>query len=339
MTGENGQYLFSLLGAKPKVLPHVVRYTFCMTWILLAAAGQFLNAIVAIFDKFIVSDEKVLPKPFVYAFYSCLVTGGWVIIFFLGWIPGLSDVGVPSLENVEKPSIQVVGMSFLAAYTFFIALVSMFDALKRADASNTMPIIGSVSALSSFGLSYLFLDVQLHDNFIIGVALLAVGTMLVAQTLPRVDTMVQVFHSGLFFALHYITMKGLFDETSFDDGFFWSRIGFVVFTLSLLLIPAYFDKVRTVTGQTTKKTGVIVLGAKVLAGVAAFMLLKATDMGEVSVVQALGGLQYVFILLISITFAHWLPAAATDRDTRPQTFFRRLLYVVVILVGFVVLFT
>lgn len=310
-----------------------------MAWILLAAAGQFLNAIVAILDKYIVSDEKLLPKPFVYAFYSCLVTGGWIVIFFLGWIPGLSEIGLPSFENVETPTIQVVGMAFLSAYTFFIALVSMYDALRRTDASSAMPIIGSVSALASFGLSYIFLSAELHENFILGVILLSVGTMLVAQTLPRVDVFVQVFHSGLFFALHYITMKGLFLETSFDDGFFWSRIGFVVFTLSLLLVPAYFDRVRKQTTGVSRKAGEIVLLNKVLAGIAAFMLLKATDLGEVSVVQALGGLQYVFILLIGILFAQWLPAAATDRDVRPQVFFRRMLYVVVILVGFVALFT
>jgi drug/metabolite transporter (DMT)-like permease len=310
-----------------------------MSWILLATAGQFLNAIVALLDKYIVSDEKVLPRPFVYAFYSCLVTGGWVVVFFFGWIPGLSDLGMPSLENVKTPTIQVVGMAFLSAYTFFIALVSMYDSLRRTDASTALPIIGSVSALCSFGLSYLFLGAEPHENFIIGVVLLAVGTMLVAQTLPQVSVMVLVFHSGLFFALHYITMKGLFLETNFDDGFFWSRIGFVLFTLSLLLVPAYFDKIKEQTAHTTRKAGEIVLLTKVLAGVAAFMILKATDMGEVSVVQALGGLQYVFILLIGLLFSQWLPEAATDKDIRPQTFFRRMLYVVVILVGFVVLFT
>lgn len=310
-----------------------------MSWILLATAGQFLNAIVAIFDKFIVSDEKILPRPFVYAFYSCLLTGGWILIFFLGWIPGLSDIGIPTLENVHAPSLQVVAMSFLAAYTFFIALVSMFDALKRADASNTMPIIGSVAALSSFGMSYVFLGEKLHDNFVIGLVLLAVGTMLVAQTLPKINVVVQVFHSGLFFALHYITMKGLFDLTNFDNGFFWSRIGFVLFVLSLLLVPAYYEKIREQTKGTSKKAGGIVLGVKVLAGIASFMLLKATDLGDPSVVQALGGLQYIFILIISFLFAKWLPVSATDRDTRPQTAFRRLLYVVVILIGFLVLFT
>jgi uncharacterized membrane protein len=310
-----------------------------MSWILLATVGQFLNAIVAIFDKYIVSDEKVLPRPFVYAFYSCLITGGWIFIYLLGWVPGLSSLGVPTFENVKAPTIQVVGMSFLAAYTFFMALVSMYDALKRADASNTMPIIGTVSALSSFGMSYLFLDVALTENYMWGIVLLSIGTLLVAQTLPKKSVILNVVHSGVFFALHYIAMKALFLETNFDDGFFWSRVAFVVFTLSLLMVPAYYEKVMTQTKSTTVKAGWIVLVAKILAGIAAFMLLKATDWGEVSVVQALDGLRFVFILLLSSLFAHWLPDSATDRDTRPGTFFRRFLYVAVILTGFFVLFT
>ncbi len=310
-----------------------------MSWLLLASLGQFFNAIVAIFDKYIVSDEKVLPRPFVYAFYSCLLTAAWGLVYLLALVPGLAGLGFPSLQNVQMPTLEVVAMSFLAAYTFFIALVSMYSSLKKADASSTMPIIGSISALASFGLSYLFLDVKLPDNFIIGIILLSVGTMLVAQTLPKTTVVVQVFHSGLFFALHYITMKGLFLETSFDDGFFWSRVGFVLFTLSLLLVPAYFDKIKEQTRGTTKKAGAIVLLTKILAGVSSFMLLKATDMGDVSVVQALGGLQYVFILLISILFAHWLPASATDGDFRPKVFIRRMLYIVVILTGFIALFT
>lgn len=309
-----------------------------MSWILLATAGQFINAIVAIFDKYIVTDDNALPRPFVYAFYSCLFTGFWVVIYLAGFIPGLSNLGFPSMNNVMSPSIQVVAMSFLAAYTFFMALVSMYDALRSADATNTIPIIGTISALSSFGLSYLFFDIELNHNFIIGVVLLSVGTLLVAQTIPKRNVIIQVFHSGLFFALHYITMKALFQETSFDDGFFWSRVGFVLFTLSLLLVPAYYDKVKKQTEGTSRKTGIIVIIAKALAGISAFMLLKATHLGDVSVVQALDGLRYVFILLISVVFAQWLPESATDRDNRPGVWFRRMLYVVIILIGYVVLF-
>jgi drug/metabolite transporter (DMT)-like permease len=309
-----------------------------MAWILLATAGQFLNALVAILDKYIVTDENILPRPFVYAFYSCLITGFWVVIYLLGFIPGLSDLGAPTFKNVQSPTIQVVGMSFLAAYTFFMALVSMYDGLKKADASDVMPVIGAVAAVSSFGMSFLFLGTQLTPNFIWGIALLTVGTLLVSQMHFTKTVILQTIHSGIFFALHYIAMKGLFLETSFDDGFFWSRISFVVFALSLLLVPSYFAKITQQTQKTTKKGGILVLTAKVFAGIAAFMLLKATDIGDVTVVQALDGLKYVFIIVISLMFGKFIPVAAGENKHDTQTIMRKVLYVLVISIGFVMLF-
>ncbi|MEK7462417.1 MAG: hypothetical protein AAB618_02480 [Patescibacteria group bacterium] len=310
-----------------------------MHWILLATLGQFMNAIVAVLDKYIVSDEKVLPRPFVYAFYSCLLTGFWAVIFFIGLIPPLDALGVPSFKNVTFPTIQVISMAFLSAYTFFMALVSMYDALRHSDAAVVMPIIGTISALATFGLSYVFLDAALSQSHIIGILVISFGTLLVAKTLPEWSVVLHVVHSGVFFALHYITMKGLFLETSFEDGFFWSRISFVLFALSLLMVPVYWDKIKEQTKTTTKKTGALVLTTKVLAGVAAFLLLKATDLGEVSVVQALDGVRFVFILIITTLFAHWLPSSATDRDLRPRVFVRRFVVIVIITSGFFMLFT
>lgn len=310
-----------------------------MHWILLATLGQFMNAIVAVLDKYIVSDEKVMPRPFVYAFYSCLLTGFWAVIFLVGLIPPFDALGVPSLANVQFPTIQVISMAFLTAYTFFMALVSMYDALRHSDAAVVMPIIGTISALATFGLSYLFLDVSLSQGHIVGIFMISLGTLLVAKALPEWSVVLHVVHSGIFFALHYITMKGLFLETSFDDGFFWSRISFVLFALSLLMVPVYWDKIKEQTKTTTKKTGILVLTTKVLAGVSAFLLLKATDLGDVSVVQALDGVRFVFILIITTLFAHWLPSSATDKDLRPRVFVRRFFVIVLITSGFFMLFT
>lgn len=309
-----------------------------MNWILLATFGQFLNAAVAILDKYIVSDEKALPRPFVYAFYSCLLTGFWAAIYFLGLIPQLSAIGMPSLLNVTFPTIQVLSMSFLTAYTFFMALVSMYEALKETDASNAIPIIGAISALSTFGLSYVFLDASLTTNHILGILLLSLGTLLVAKNLPSISVALHALHSGIFFAFHYITMKGLFIETSFENGFFWSRVSFVLFALSLLMVPVYFEKIKGQTKSSTRKTGILVLFTKTLAGVSAFLILKATDLGDVSVVQALDGLKFVFILIISAMFAHWLPDSATEHDGRPRVILQKFIFVAFILAGYLVIF-
>lgn len=309
-----------------------------MAWILLATLAQLLNAVVALLDKYIVTDERALPRASVYAFYSCLLTGFWVIIYFLGLLPWFADLGFPQFSNVEWPTIQVVGMSFLSGYTLFIALVSMYDALKRAEAVNVMPVIGSISAIASFGLTYLLLDMTLSYNFMLGIVVLALGMLLVAQTLPHRDAVLQVTHSGIFFALHYITMKGLFEETSFDDGFFWSRIALVLVVLSLLLVPSFLDKVTNQTRMVSKRTGALVLLAKFLAGVAAFLMLKATDWGNVAVVQALDGLKYVLIIFIAYFLGSALPSSAITQDTRPQVVIRQVLYVALIVTGYVILF-
>jgi len=195
-----------------------------------------------------------------------------------------------------------------------------------------------VSALSAFGMNYVFLDAVLAENVVWGIVVLSLGTLLVAQTLPKVDTVLHVVHSGLFFALHFITIKGLFLETNFDDGFFWSRVGFILFALSLLLVPAYLHKIKQKTVGTSRRTGVIVVATKVLAGIAAFLLLKATDWGDVAVVQALDGVKFVFILLISLLFAPLLPGDTIEHQTRPREVLRQLLYVLVIVTGFFLLF-
>lgn len=310
-----------------------------MSWIFLAAGAQFINAFVAILDKYIVTDENVMPRPFVYAFYSLLFTGAWALVYIIGLIPlPISFFAIPSFANVESPSLEVVALATLAAYTFFIALVSMYSALKQADASDVMPVVGAVAAISSFGLGYVLLDQQLTANFIWGIFLLASGTFLVSQVRFTKSIILNTVHSGIFFALHLIAMKGLFNVTSFDNGFFWSRLAFVLFALTLLLVPSYLEKIKLQTGKTTRSAGLLVMANKLLAGVAAIMLLKATELGEVSVVQALDGLKFVFILLLGIFFGHRTPPSCGEESCRRDDVIQKAVFVALISLGFLVLF-
>ncbi len=310
-----------------------------MSWILLAVAAQFLNAIVAIIDKHIVSDEKTFPKPFVYAFYTCLISGAWISVYFVSLFP-FSFVGlnIPSFSNVVRPTLEVVALSFLSAYTFFTALIAMFSALREHDASDVIPVIGSVSALASFGLGYFFLDTTLSSNFMLGVALLATGTLLVSRLRFPFKIALICLYSGIFFALHYIAIKGLFVLTSFDNGFFWSRVAFMFFALTLLMIPNYWERVREQTKATSRPARFLIFTNKVLAGVSTILILKATDLGDVAVVQALGGLQFVFILLLGIFFSRSHTKVAVAEKYTRSTILQKAIFVAVISLGFLVLF-
>lgn len=309
-----------------------------MSWIFLVVGAQFINAIVAFGDKYLVTDEKAIPKPFVYAFYSCLFTSFWILMYFVGLIPGLSEFGFPSFASIHFPTIQVIGMSFFAAYTFFMALVSLYDALKHSNTSDVMPVVGSVSAIGTFFASWLFLNTTLSNSFFWGVLFLATGSFLVTKIKFTKQLVLLTVHSGIFFALHFIAMKGLFMETNFDDGFFWSRIAFILFAFSLLLIPAYNELILAQSARTTKKTGAIIVANKILAGIAGFMILKATDWGDVAVVQALDGLKFVFILLIGYFASRFLPDSFGENEQSKLMLLKKALAVSIIVIGFAFLF-
>ena len=312
-----------------------------MVWILLATVAQLLNAVVAILDKYIVTDKDALPKPFVYAFYSCLVSGAWILVYLIGALPMpevLSGFYIPSLSAVENPTLVVVAFSFLAAYTFFFALVSLYSALKHAETSDLMPVVGTVSAIASFGLGYQFLGQSLSQNFLIGIVLLVVGMFFVVRKRLTKTVAFSALHAGVFFALHFVTMKGLFLETTFDNAFFWSRIGFVLFALTLLLVPSYLAMIKTQTQSSRPQTGFLIIFNKILAGIAGILILRATDLGEVAVVQALDGLKFVFILLIAIILGQKLPTACTEKSCRRKEIVQKALFVAIISFGYVILF-
>jgi len=310
-----------------------------MTWIILAAVAQFVNAVVALLDKYIVTDKNALPKPFVYAFYSCLVAGSWVLVYgFSALNLPLGGITIPSFAAIESPSLTIVAFSFLAAYTFFIALVSLYSALKHAEASDVMPVVGAISAIASFGLGYQFLGQDLSPNFLYGIVLLIAGMFLVVRRRLTKSVAFSALHAGVFFALHFVTMKGLFHETNFDNAFFWSRIGFVIFGLTLLLVPSYYSLIRAQTKASRPQTGFLIIFNKILAGIAGIMILRATDLGEVAVVQALDGLKFVFILLIAMLVGHKMPSVCVEASCRRREVIQKTLFIAMISFGFVVLF-
>lgn len=310
-----------------------------MGWIYFAVAAQFLNALVAFLDKRIVSDEKMLPQPFVYAFYTCLISGAWVAVYLASLLPlPLEGIHIPSFDAVTAPTLSIALLAIAGAATFFMGLLFMFTAFRKADASDVVPVVGASSAIASLVFAYLFLDAPFVPHFFAGATILAIGTFLVSRFHFNPRTAVMAIYSGAFFALHYITVKKLFLVTSFDNGFFWSRIAFMLFAVALLAVPAYARNITAQTRSTTPQAGILILITKLFAGVATILVLKATDQGDVAVVQALGGLQYIFLFILGLSCT-FLPykngyCEIYNRDS----ILRKAIFVSVIALGFLVLF-
>lgn len=303
--------------------------------IIIIVIAQFLNAIVSLIDKYIISARKV-PNAAYYAFFVSILSTFSIFVFLFGFIDiSIAGISIPSILNIEAPSLIVSLVSLAAGAFFFFALWSLFTAFRSADASDVIPVVGSVSAIVAFPLGYFVLGSRLHTDFLIGLLFLIIGALILSHYRFKRRIFYISVLSGLFFSLHFISLKYLFGVTSFDNAFFWSRIG-IVLVATLVFIPRW----KTCTDcyfQSSKGSTILILGNKVLSGVSGFLLLKAIDISDVALVQALGSIQFVFLFIISLTIGGLLPSEIGENLVgRNKT--QKAVAISVIVIGFLLLF-
>lgn len=263
------------------------------SWILFAVLGQLLTAITVFIDRYMLTQKKGIGSPLVYAFY---------VSFLSGFVLVLLPFGLVSI-----PSILIIAYALLAAASFIVALLLLYASLKQGTASDVMPVVTAFSALSSFFFAHLFLDEALPAMFSVAVILFIVGTMLISRFrfTPRIFS--HIVLSGVLFGVSAFVIKLIFLETTFWDGFFWSRMANVIGAGFLLLWPGNASIILHGTKHTSHGTRLLVIGNKTLAGIAGVCIFLAISQGHVSVVNAMGGLQFAFLLGLAFLFSHRFP--------------------------------
>lgn len=307
-----------------------------MSWLLLTIIAQFLNSIVALFDKYLVTSKKVT-TPILYVFYTGVLACLGVAIY----VPSLfvSTSVLPKFSNITTGlSFQVISLIVIASISQLWALWALFSSLKKNDASDVVPVVGSLSAIFSLIIGYLFTNLLLPVHFTIGFAFLVFGTLLISHLKFSMKTFSFTVIGGIGFALHSILLKQALHLSSFDTGFFWYSV--IVSILAALLL--FFPQLRrTFHSQRKEKhiksTGALLLVNKVVAGIAGILLIKAIEVGEVSLVQALGGLQFVFLFVLAVVIGPLTPIDFGENVKRKDVY-HKLVSIGIIFVGFVLLF-
>src|SRR3989344_1313452 len=248
-----------------------------VTWIVLAALAQLISAAIVLVDKYVLVSHQQLGRPVVYAFYISIMSG-----FVLVLVP----FGV-----ISVPSLTVLALSVLASATFILSVLS----------------VGAVSAVVTSHLAFIFLHQDLPRAFLPAFILLVIGTVLISHFKLTWNSLGLVGVSGVFFAASAALIKLIFQETDFINGFFWSRMTNVIGALFLLAVPA--NRRAILHGYHASSHGMkwLVVSNKALGGVAAFLTLLAISMGSVTIVNALTGLQFVFLLSFAFFCARWFP--------------------------------
>ncbi len=307
------------------------------SWILIIVVAQFLYAVASIVDKFILTSKKV-SKPFIYAFYVSILSVVPICLFFLSPFKlRIGSYDLPLFENVSSPTASLLAMALISAFAGFYALLSLYSALKKADASDVVPVVSSISAIGALILSFVFVYEPLSQNFLVGFVLLVLGTAFVSHFRFNKEVFFLTLHSGFLYSIKVVMMKEMFNLVGFDQAFFWSRVAILIVLFSLLLIPSSTEKIQFHSRRTNWNGNFWVLGNAILGGIAAFISLKATELGNVTMVQAMGGLQFLFLGILSILFGRVSHKDFGENNTI-RDLFHKTVSVVLLTAGFIFLF-
>lgn len=276
-------------------------------WFTAALIGYALLAAVFILDKRILTAE--LKHPVVYTFYSTVfllaVAAAWL------FVPMLADPVLWALALIS-------GLAFGAA------LWLMFIALRKSEASHLDPFIGAVITLATLGGAEQWLNESLDTKQIIGCAILAAASLLLAreETAARRGWHVGYVWgivSGVLFAISHLSAKAVYNAADFWPAFVATRVTIGVFGLLLLCSPLVWRSFKIKPTKPAQHHPLkIVVTTKVLSLLANSAIQYAIALGSVSIVNALAGLQYALMFAGILILNAWRPGFFREYVSRRE---------------------
>ncbi len=294
-----------------------------MSWVIIAVISYSINAGVYVADKFLLS--KKIHSSISYAFY----VGIWsvfnaVILIFAPWLPTAKELAI----------------DLSAGALFFATLVFWYKALHQSEATRVVPVVGALVPIFSFILSFVFLRETFDQQQMFAFFILIAGGVLIsvkqtklyilkkvverlhdifgnvlgpihARFRPTRRLLANAVVAAFFFAAYYVLMKYIYSHQPFIGSFVWSRFGTTLGVIFVLFVPSWRRLiVEHQKNAETPKNLSFFLAVRLLAAGAFIMLNWAVSLGNVAMINALQGTQYLFliflVLIMSARFPHFL---------------------------------
>ncbi|MEK7203718.1 MAG: EamA family transporter [Patescibacteria group bacterium] len=286
-----------------------------MAWLYIAVIAYFVNASVFVIDKYLLSTK--IPRPFAYAFWTAILSS---FVFVL-------------VPVIDLPDFGFFVLSFVSGAAFFLGNVFIFKTVKLSDASIAATKVGALTAIFTYVFSLLILkEVFLLSNFF-AIAFLILGILFLGKI--RKGIMAHALISGIFFGLSLVLLKLAFTEAGFLNGFFWTRIGFIGAALISLVSDRAREEISLSFRQAPAKSKFIFVFNKILAGIGFITLYLAILLGNVSLTNALLGVEFVFIFFLTLFLRNKIPAIA--ENLKREVLAYKLFGIAFVVVGFLMI--
>lgn len=291
-----------------------------ITWIICIIAAYLFLAIASFSDKLFLK-EKETPKA--YTFYVGIFSGLVLLLIpFIGF--NFNDVYLGAIEGV----------------VYIFALYSMYHVLNKADVSMAIPIIGGIQPIVVLFLTFFifgFSGFVLKDVF--ALVILILGTVIISfNSKFKFDKKIFLLAliPALLFAIDFILTKQVFIANDFWHGLVLMRT-FSFLTVLVFLFNRKFQK--EVFKKKPTKRGVIFLLAQGSGGLGIILQSFAISIVPVfylATLNALKGVQYIFLFLITIFFSLVFPKILKENLDK-KVLLRKGFAIVLIAVGIILL--
>jgi len=311
-----------------------------MAWLIFAISAYFINAVNAVIDKFLLGEPQgarlaksgKIPEPIVYSFYVGLLS-----IFALIIVPF-----APS--GFIWPGTYQFLLSIAVGSAFLLALIAYFTVMKRNEASRVVPVIGGFTPIFVFLLSYVILGERLDKLQMLAFLLLVIGGVLMSLRKNNKKRLIRfsiedfeiVVISAFLFAIFYVGMKLIFAYQPFVSGFVWSRMGSFLTALGMLLFAENRRKIFHTAKTIEFKIGGLFVFNKASAGLAFLLQNLAISLGSVIFVNAVQGVQYVFLFGLTTLISKKAPQILEEQIT-PAALLQKVFAILLISIGLLVL--
>jgi len=283
-------------------------------WLSLAVVAYLLTAVAFIVDKYLLASP--IPKPFVYAFWVAILSTPvlFLIPFFDIYIPG----------------VFLFSVAFISGAAFFGGLILLYTSIKKSDVSVASTQVGALTAVFTYTFSFFLLKESLPLNNTLALILLASGMLFLGRVNKKI--VLHALGAGALLALSFVLLKWTFTNSDFINGVFWTRIGLIGSALLALIPNKTREQIKKSTSTTPKSSKAIFVGNKLLAGTAFFLLYYAILLGNVVVINALLGLQFVFVFIIALLLKNKLPGI--KENLQKDVLLNKIIGITLILIGF-----
>lgn len=291
-----------------------------MIWLIAAIGAYFLFSITTVLDKFILSDNK-LPSPVSYAFYTALLESFAILLLPFGFV---------------WPGMYIAFIALASGFLFILSLLFLFSAIIRFETSKVAPIVGVLTSLFLFALSFTRQGFALSSFEMIAFALLVLGTVLITWKRIHMGEFGKLFGFSLlaavFASLSFFIGKIAYQETNFITTFILGRMGGLGVAVFLFMIPYTRIAIKGTTGKINRNLALIFGANKAIAASGFILFQYALSLGNVALVQAMQSVQYLFLVIIT-TFLSLKWHTIFKEDTRFLTLARKTFAILIIACG------